>query len=361
MHFNTLPQQVAAHLRSEINDGRWKQFLPSERNLAAILNVSRRTIVAAINLLRREKILQSEPARGHRIMIRKVHRRARQHTVGLLMPLPLDEMRPGAVDWMNQLRLSLNESGCQLTFFHGAKYISRHPDRALDRLVRTKPQSCWLLAGMNAVAQVWFARHEIPAIVAGTSHPDAGLSGVDVDYYALGRHAANRVGTKGHRHIAVFLTQERGYYASELECERGLREVLESSYGGSKRLMVYYHDRTRDKLLRALHRAFAQRDTPTALIMSNSLDYLTAVGFLGQLGKKIPQDVSLLARNDDAFMRALTPEPTRYHASSHAIARNTLRLLQQVIEGSSRHELRLRIMPDFIAGESLGAVARPSR
>ena len=63
--------------------------------------------------------------------------------------------------------------------------------------------------------------------------------------------------------------------------------------------------------------------------------------------------VSVIARNDDAFMSALLPEPTRYHASPHVIARRVFKLLMQVVDGETPLRLHVRIMPAFIAGESL--------
>jgi LacI family transcriptional regulator len=116
-----------------------------------------------------------------------------------------------------------------------------------------------------------------------------------------------------------------------------------------------YHERTRDSLARALRRLPLGPGGVTALVVTNSLDYLTAISVLTRRGLRIPEDVSVVARNDDTFMRALLPEPTRYHASPPALARSLFRLLRAVIDGNAPTRPQVRIMPDFIAGESLAA------
>jgi LacI family transcriptional regulator len=161
---------------------------------------------------------------------------------------------------------------------------------------------------------------------------------------------AGRIAAHGHRKAALFLSHAPGYFTSEADSERGFREVFEKAGGEA---LIVYHERTRDGLSRALRRLFTSRGHVTALVVINSLDYLTATSFLAQRGLRVPQDVAVVARNDDAFMSALLPEPTRYHASPHVIARRVFKLLMQVSEGETLLRQHVRIMPAFIAGESL--------
>jgi DNA-binding LacI/PurR family transcriptional regulator len=354
MRFHSLPAQVADYLRAEIARGRWTDSLPGERALAETLHVSRRTLTAALAQLQQAGMIKSEPARGHRIV--PAPRQSASGTlrqIGLLTPDPLDAMRPGTTLWVNDLQALLVDADFRLSFFHGRKYVSRHPNRALARLVSSNPQAGWLLAGSSEPTQRWFARSQLRAVVVGTCHGGVVLPDVDLDFHAMGRHLAGRLAAHRHRRAALFLTNSPGYFTSEAETERGFRQVLQTA--GAEAIGVY-HERTRDGLVRVLRRLFSGRDHPTALVVINSLDYLTATSFLTQRDLRVPADVSVVARNDDAFMTALLPEPTRYHASPHVLARRIFKLLMQVVEGQPPLRPHVRIMPDFIVGESLGQV-----
>jgi len=352
MRFQSLPAQVADHLKMEIVRGRWSGYLPGERSLALTLRVSRRTLTSALAQLQQAGVIQAEPARGHRIVRdpeASVSGEVRQ--IGLLTSSPLDRMRPGTTLWVNDLQALLGEAGLRLSFFNGSKHFVQKPNRSLAKLVAENQQACWILAGSTEPLQRWFATQKIPAVVVGTCHGEIVLPDVDLDFRAMGRHVAGRLAAFRHRKAVLFQTNAPGYFTSETECERGFKEVLQKSGGEPQ---VVYHERNRDSLARLLKRMFSAGEHATALVVINSLDYLTATSFLTQKGLRVPTDVSVIARNDDAFMTALLPEPTRYHASPHVLARRIFKLVMQVVAGQAPIEPHVRIMPEFVAGESLG-------
>ena len=255
MRFHSLPAQVADYLRAEIARGRWTDSLPGERALAETLHVSRRTLTAALAQLQQAGMIKSEPARGHRIV--PAPRQSASGTlrqIGLLTPDPLDAMRPGTTLWVNDLQALLVDADFRLSFFHGRKYVSRHPNRALARLVSSNPQAGWLLAGSSEPTQRWFARSQLRAVVVGTCHGGVVLPDVDLDFHAMGRHLAGRLAAHRHRRAALFLTNSPGYFTSEAETERGFRQVLQRA--GAEAIGVY-HERTRDGLVRVLRRLFS--------------------------------------------------------------------------------------------------------
>jgi LacI family transcriptional regulator len=360
MRFHSLPAQVAAHLKEEIENGRWVSFLPGERSLAESLQVSRRTLTSALAQLQRLGVVRAVAARGHRILTTGKKRGAPAvRLVGLLSPDPVDLMRPGAALWVKDLQALMADAGFRLNFFHGHRYVSRQPGRALAKLTAANPQACWLLVKSSEPTQRWFAREGLRALAAGTCHPGIGLPDVDLDFEAMGRHVAARLAAHQHRRAVLFLTTAPGYVASEVGCERGFSEVFRRA-GGEP--IIAYHERSREGLARVIRRYLNGADRPTALVMTDSLDYLTACSLLAQQGLRVPQDLSVVARNNDVFMSALLPTPTCYHASPHVIARKIFKLLMQVVEAETPPRPQVRIMPDFVAGESLatasGSVAR---
>ena len=61
---NSLVSQTSAYLRQEINRGSWKEWLPSERTLCESLQVSRNTLRAALEQLKRENLVDARHGAG---------------------------------------------------------------------------------------------------------------------------------------------------------------------------------------------------------------------------------------------------------------------------------------------------------
>lgn len=357
MKFNSLPAQVAEHIKQQIVEGRWVEWLPGERSLAESLQISRRTLTAAVAQLNKEGVLRSEAGRGSRILKEAGTKASATSAklVGLLTPEPLDVMRPGTILWVNDLRAILAEEGCLLTSFQGHKYFSKRPGNALKRLIAGNPQSCWVVAQTTLETQRWLDEHAIPSVIAGTRHVGVNLPDVDVDTHALCYHAASMLLRLGHRKIALLLTESPGYVASEHDAEAGFRAAF--AHNGDSVPIVTYHQRSQPHLVRVLSRMFNGADFPTAVIATHGMDYLTVTSFLAQRGLRVPEQVSVVARNDDAFLDALLPAPTRYGGDPHLYAGKLFKMITHLMRGTATGQRHLRIEPLFIKGAS---IARPT-
>jgi len=72
------------------------------------------------------------------------------------------------------------------------------------------------------------------------------------------------------------------------------------------------------------------------------------------MGRRVPEDISVVSRDDDPFLSYLLPSPTRYKSDSHAMAKSLLRPVIELVEGGVVTHRAIRIMPDFVRGDSLG-------
>ena len=59
----SLVSEATAALRNTLGSDRWADYLPGERVLSSQLRVSRQTLRAALEQLRREGLIQVEPGR----------------------------------------------------------------------------------------------------------------------------------------------------------------------------------------------------------------------------------------------------------------------------------------------------------
>jgi len=349
---HSLASQMAEILRDGMQQGLWHDRLPGERALCEKYQVSRNTLRAALAQLQREKLVQAVHGSGNRILgrPRKAAGTLRSRDVGLLSPEPLERLRPTQTLWIDELRAMLSERGCRLHVFHGRQYFRANPGPALQRLLAENPHGCWILTLSNEAIQRWFAKNEMPCVVAGSVHAGLDLPYRDLDHRAMCRHAAGVLLGLGHRKLGLIIAKSR--LAGDLESEAGFLEgVRKSSHAGAEAL-VAHHDGSVTGIGHALRRLREQSPPVTALLVANAYHYLTVVSRLAQTGSRVPEDVSVISRDDDLFLSYLTPIPARYAADPRAMAKSLLRATQDLLAGGPSARRGQRLMPEFIHGGS---------
>jgi Transcriptional regulators len=349
----SLVSQTAAYLRSEIEKGVWDEWLPGERALCASLQVSRNTLRSALAQLKHDRVIRSVHGAGNQIAIKNSPRstRLQSHDVAFLTPEPLEQLRPMQTLWIDELRAMLSERGCRLHVFHGRQYFRTNPGPALEKLTQQNPHGCWVLILSNEKTQRWFEQHRVPCIVAGSVYPGIDLPFRDIDHRAMCRHAAGVMLAAGHRKIALVIQRSRR--AGDVASETGFLEGVRQSSHPDATAVICPHDATVSGISNALRRLMDQRPAPTALLVANPNHYLTIVSRLVQMGRRVPEDVSVVSRDEDPFLSYLVPTPTRYVTNAHAVAKSLLRPLIELLEGGAVTHRAVRIMPNFVRGESL--------
>jgi DNA-binding LacI/PurR family transcriptional regulator len=352
----SLSNQMVEILRGGIARGEWQEWLPGERALCEKYQVSRNTLRAALDQLKREGVIEPRHGAGNRILAPAKHQATglQSRDVAVLSPEPLERLRPTQTLWIDELRAMLSERGCRLHVFHGRQYFRANPGRALQRLMAENPHGCWILTLSNAAIQRWFAKHNLPCVVAGSVHAGLDLPYRDLDHRAMCRHAAGVLLGLGHRKLALVIT--RSQLAGDLESETGFVEGVQRSSQPGASVVVARHDGTASGIGFAVRRLMEADSPATALLVANAYHYLTVVSRLAQIGRRIPQEVSVISRDDDLFLSYLTPTPARYAASAHVLARALLRPVLELLEQGTPARRNQLLMPEFFKGESIASI-----
>jgi len=353
-HYESLSIQVARRIVDEIQQKTWLDVLPPERTLTNTLQVSRKTLRKALTQLQRDGIIESKNRIGHKIRSNPRGEKRGYLSVGLLTTDSLENLPSYTTLWIDELRTLLFEGGVRLATFSGHSYFSRRPDRALTKLVRQNPQSCWVLPHSNERMQKWLFDHDVPCIIAGSCYEGVSLPSIDLDYFAVCRHAAGAMLRRGHCRIALLITESQR--AGDVESEAGFVEGIRSSLRQGAESIIAKHDGTVEGASRILARLFDGPKPPTALLVSKPNFYLTAYAFLSQRGLHVPDDVSLVSRDSDTFLPFLVPTPACYLLSPKVYAKRLFALVANVVRGAKIAHLNQRIEPRFIPGPSLGAL-----
>lgn len=351
----SLVSQTAAYLRAEIQKGTWEKWLPGERALCESLQVSRNTLRGALTQLKRDRVIRSVHGSGNQIIVRTVPKapRLQSHDVAILTPDPLEQLRPMQTLWIDELRAMLNERGCRLHVFHGRQYFRTNPGPSLAKLCQQNPHGCWVLILSNEKTQRWFEQSRVPCIVAGSVYSGVDLPFRDLEHRAVCRHAAGVMLAAGHRTVALVIQRSRR--AGDVASEAGFVEAVRQSPHADASAIICPHDATVSGICNALRRLMDQRPGPTALLVANPNHYLTTVSRLRQMGLRVPEDVSIISRDDDPFLSYLLPTPARYVTNSDVLAKSLLWPILELLEGGAVTHREIHIMPSFVRGDSLAS------
>lgn len=353
-----LPQRIslvletAESLREAIRSGHWHGHLPGERELCARLQVSRQTLRSALSELEREGLVQV--TQRHRRCIQQMEPPAGpaqvvSRVIAAISPRPLLAMSPSTIALVDDLRESLAHAGFSLDLHVAPSCFSARPTRALDALATRAPAAAWLLFGSQEPTQTWFVKSRRPCLVVGSCAPGVELPSVDANYRATCRHAGAMLRRKGHRSIALVRPLEA--FGGDTESELGVREALEAD--PSAHTHIIRHDGTAQHLKIQLDRAMRSAHPPTAYIVARAVHVITVMMHMMLRGKRIPQDVAIVSRDDESFLDHATPEVTRYAAGAAQFARRVSTTVRQLaIEGSLPNRA-IRLLPKLIPGQTV--------
>lgn len=353
-----LAEQVAQSIEREIDAGRWREWLPSERTLHRVFNVSRQTVRAALERLRASRRIAVEPYRGYRIMAakkgakRKTPAAARE--VGMICSEPVYRMPPRFIQVLDVFRALCAEAGLNVDVMEGQRFKRTDPGRLMPRLVRSNPKACWILVLADRRMQEWFEQSGEPTVVYGNVYAGLTLPGAGINYHACIHHATSLLLAKGHRRIALVAYDVRR--AGEQDSVRGFSEACARHRGeGVVPVVLERPDSDVDALCRQLDGVLQGPRRPTAFVISHTHHYATVATHLTNRGLKIPEDVSLICRSEDPFLQFMRPTPAFYRANMEVAARLLFDRVRHAIAGTARPGDQRLLVPELVPGHSVAA------
>lgn len=344
---SSLAAQTADIVRASIAEGLWERWLPGEMELMQRLHVSRNTLRVALAQLEREGLLTGGQGRRRQIVRRRkpLRKRAASTHVALLTTAPIHRQPLSFVLWMDELREHLAGSGYTLDFHSPLAAWRRRPDTALEELATRVAPAAWILHHSTPEMQRWFGARALPCLIAGTRHDGVALPSVDMDHRAASRHAATRLLARGRRKLALLRTETA--LAGDAESVAGFHEGA-----GAAIVREVVHNGTPPGVCAALSRAL--KVEPVDGLFSFFAEHtLSGLGWLVRSGARIPQDLSLICRDDEPFLAHAIPMPARYTINAAVFARKISRLVLEMLTSGSIRPREHLMMPEFIAGETL--------
>ena len=324
----TLSAQAAAALRRAIAGNLWREFLPSERRLCDLLQVSRPTVRTALHTLAEEGLI--EICHGRRIRLRPQRRTAtapQSRLVALVSHQPIARLTLTAYQGISEMRAQLAKHGFITEEFVCLGRTATTQRRKLEAFLRQNRVFCCLLISVSREVQEWFAAHAIPALVLGSCPDAVKLPSLDVDYRAVCRHAAGTFLRAGHRRLA-FLVPDLGI-AGDLASEEGFCAGVAARPGlAGASATVIRHNGTAVDLGAKLAGLLRAPQPPTALLVARPVHTITVLVHLLRKGIRVPETISVLARDHDAvYANALSHYAFETGAFAHRLSRLMLKMV----------------------------------
>ncbi len=351
-HRPSLVTETVRLMHQAVEAGTWQDHLPGERTLCAQWQISRPTLRAAVEMLRREGLLEVAHGRRTRVLARHPASQPRSLTVGLLSPEPLHAMPPFVMLWLDELRGQLAAAG-HLLHVHAGRtgFSSRNPSRALAAAVEDTPATVWMLYQATDAIKRWFAARQEPCMVVGSRVPGIDLPTVDRDYRAVCRHAVGLLAGRKLRRIALLIQQQQ--YGGDMESEAGFQEGLAAAARRGVTGEVLRHNGTQAGICKRLDDMLQHSPRPEALLVARSGYALTALTHLLKRGIRVPRDIALLCRDDDSFLDSTVPRVSRYAVSPSTFAGRVFRMVMHLVKQGQVRGSDVRVMPVLVERESL--------
>ena len=341
-------------LRQFLAEGEWQERLPGERSLALRIGVSRPTLHEALLTLEKEGVVRRRTKAAWQILATPGDLARGPRKVIFLSPLKLEDYDAFALHQYTVLSGHLAERGHETEAIRLPSAGKGVSTRMLADLSRQNRPDAWVLYRCSPSTQAWFAQSGLPVVVMGSAPDNLGVRSIDVDYRAAGRHAMATLLRLGHKPERVVFIMPEEKLLGHAQAQAGIAEAHGDRVEHSRVIRVSGRPADLCGQLDGLW----QGTPPTALIVQRPLQTLTVTTYLARKGVRIPEDVSLVALDDNPVLGRLVPAPSHYRKDIAHFAALLRRSLEQAMSGRSSGPRAIRLIPELDKGETLAPPPR---
>jgi DNA-binding LacI/PurR family transcriptional regulator len=343
----TIVEQVSSHLREGIQQGRWQDEMPGRDVLARELGVSPMTVLRALKLLEREKILAPQGAGRRRRILLSFNRAPASQRVVILPYEPGDRKLDFGIDLQHQL----HSQGHSVSFASKSLDQMKMDVKKVARLVQKTEADAWIIIAGSEEVLSWFAQQPKPAYALFGSYMSLPMPGSRPDKSETTSITVRRLVELGHQRIVMLARDDRrkptpGMIESLFLDELQTLGIPCSSYN------LPDWDNDLEGFQRCLESLF-RHTPPTALIIQQAMLFIAAQQYLARRGILAPEHVSLICTDPDPAFAWCKPSIAHTYWDSHPLIKHVCRWVDNVARG--RSDLRQTATPaQFIEGGTMG-------
>jgi DNA-binding LacI/PurR family transcriptional regulator len=206
-----------------------------------------------------------------------------------------------------------------------------------------------------------FSHRQIPTIFMDTPKGVKGVNTVRVDYAAGVKQAMQHLFAFGHQRIA-FISGPLALSSAQVREQAFTKSLRQHGLTGEPHLMQEGDHRVEGGHA-AMQRILMSGAPPTAVLASNDLTAIGAMGAIHEAGLRIPEDISIIGFDGIELSAYTRPSLTTLHVPRRELAATAFRSLFRDRDGvASMSTLKLEhvIQPHLIVRHSTAQASKPA-
>ena len=349
--FQTITEQVAAHLRGEILAGRWGSEMPGQKRLAARLGVSGQTVELALQLLGKEGLLVGQGAGRCRRIVLPEEAPATTLRVAVL---DYDEVSKSDI-YMTDLLRKLENAGHR-PFIARGSLMGLHMDvRRVAALVARTEADAWVIRAASSEVLRWFAQQKTPAFAFAGLRSGVPIAGAGTDMIVVFAELTRRLTALGHTRIS-FLCGRQLRLPQPGRAASAFLDTLASAGIATGAFNLPDWDECREGFECILDSLFGHTP-PTALILDEPFHFHAAYHHLAGKGLQVPRDVSLVCTHADPGFDWCQPPVSHIRWDYRPMVRRTVSWANNVAKGKDDRR-PTSTKAEFVEGGTIGPAAK---
>jgi DNA-binding LacI/PurR family transcriptional regulator len=174
-----------------------------------------------------------------------------------------------------------------------------------------------------------------PSVLIGVPENAAGLTCVDLDFFAAGALCVDHLADQGHRRLALIGVAPEVYRRGSGFAERMLAGF--ESRSRQRGVDADHHpcDPTHAAAARVIDDLFATEPAPTGIVIHNEGAVRPLLEAVRATGRRVPEDVSIVALGPDSLAEHTSPPLTSVQLPAEALGRRAVELLMGKLGGDA--------------------------
>lgn len=345
----TASQQVAEHLRKELDLGTWTGLMPGSNRLARQLGIGGNTLEAALKQLENEGVLLSQgPSRRRKISLTQPLRVTRLK----IAFLHYDKISRSE-SYLGDLQHELEAAGHLLVSVPKTLLdLKMNPIRIAEMAEGIKADA-WILAGASRETISWFAEQKFPAFALFGRRRDIAIAGAGPSKAPAYVSILRKLHEMGHRRIVLLTSRMRRLPYPGLPEQAFLGELTALGlHSGNYNLPDW--DGRPEGLRRLLDSLFSLTP-PTALLIDEASHFIATQQYLARKGIIAPEKISLICTDAHPVFPWCHPSVAHIRWDPQPLIRRVLRWAENITEGKTDLK-QTTTKAEFVEGGSIGPV-----
>lgn len=201
-----------------------------------------------------------------------------------------------------------------------------------------------------------FNSRRIPLVFLDTGTPQKLISNIVIDYTAGIDASVEHIASLGHTAIA-FITGPMTLTSARMR-RKAFTQGLKRKGIKLERHFVEEGNHRIDGGHEAMARLLDRNPRPTAVLASNDMTAIGALGAIRERGLRVPEDISIIGFDDIEISAFTQPALTTVRLSRPEIAKLAFRALYDTYQNPASKGQELTLRPSFIVRNSTGPVPK---